>query len=553
MNRFLSPDFQIIIPMSGSSKRFFDAGYSIPKPLIKVEDRPIIAHVVEMFPGEKNFIFICNQDHLENKEWKMEETLKYYCPSGQIYGISPHKLGPVYAVLQAEHLIDPERPVIINYCDFSCYWHWKSFKKFVYDKNCSGAIPAYKGFHPHSLGNTNYAYMLESKGMVMDIREKKPYTDNRMEEFASSGTYYFSKGSTMLSSFHESIKEKRMVEKEYYVSLAYKSLLERKEPVAIYPLLHFMQWGTPEDLKEYKSWSRAFRQLIASSSSSSKVLDASIIPMAGLGKRFTDEGYSVPKPLISVSGKSMAVQAMNDLPPSKNKVFILRKDMTGYNEMKKDIKKVYSEAFIESIEGITEGQACTALLGLKALEKYNKKIDTVTFGTCDNGVLYNSEKFNHLMDNKKVDVIVWGVRNHLHAIRKPEMFSWIKEKEGVISKVSVKSPLKSPENDPIVIGTFTFIESENAYKCINNLIKRNGRVNGEYYLDSCINDAIEMGLGCYLFEVDSFISRGTPNDLKTFEYWQSCFHKWSSHPYCLKLDHRIPFDALKKLEKKYDS
>ena len=57
---------QIIIPMSGFGERFRQAGYSIPKPLIEIESKPIIAHVIDMFPGENDFIFICNQEHLNN-------------------------------------------------------------------------------------------------------------------------------------------------------------------------------------------------------------------------------------------------------------------------------------------------------------------------------------------------------------------------------------------------------------------------------------------------------------------------------------------------------
>ena len=52
---------QIIIPMSGFGKRFKTAGYKLPKPLIEVDGKPIIQHVVDMFPGEKNFFFICNR------------------------------------------------------------------------------------------------------------------------------------------------------------------------------------------------------------------------------------------------------------------------------------------------------------------------------------------------------------------------------------------------------------------------------------------------------------------------------------------------------------
>ena len=53
---------QIIIPMSGFGERFRAAGYSIPKPLIEVDGKTIIQHVVEMFPGENDITFICNKD-----------------------------------------------------------------------------------------------------------------------------------------------------------------------------------------------------------------------------------------------------------------------------------------------------------------------------------------------------------------------------------------------------------------------------------------------------------------------------------------------------------
>ena len=55
---------QIIIPMSGFGERFRRAGYTVPKPLIEIENKPIISHVIDMFPGDNEFIFICNQDHL---------------------------------------------------------------------------------------------------------------------------------------------------------------------------------------------------------------------------------------------------------------------------------------------------------------------------------------------------------------------------------------------------------------------------------------------------------------------------------------------------------
>ena len=40
---------QIIIPMSGFGEHFRRAGYAIPNPLIEVDNRPIIGHVIARF------------------------------------------------------------------------------------------------------------------------------------------------------------------------------------------------------------------------------------------------------------------------------------------------------------------------------------------------------------------------------------------------------------------------------------------------------------------------------------------------------------------------
>ena len=545
---------QIIIPMSGFGERFRRAGYDVPKPLIKIDGKPVIAHVIDMFPGEQEFIFICSQDHLSHPSYRMESILQKYCPTGRIIGIPAHKLGPIHAVRQVEHLIDLDRPVVVNYCDFACYWDWHHFKQFVAASKCSGAIPAYKGFHPHTLGSTNYAYMREANGWLKDIQEKQPYTSNRMEEYASSGTYYFASGRIMSDTFRMTLDQELNVDGEYYVSLAYKPLLAANQLVAVYPLQHFMQWGTPEDVAEYNGWSTAFRRLMAGESTVSTPRGSLVIPMAGLGQRFVNEAYSVAKPLILVSGKPMVTQATLDLPAAAHHVFVLRADMPGHQEISEELKRSYLEGVIQTIPGVTEGQACTALIGLCALEREIGSVPgPLTIGACDNGALYDAKAFKELVDNPEVDVIVWGVRGHANAVRHPEMYGWINAEDGRIRGVSVKTPLELPATDPIVLGTFTFRRSEDFRKVIDHLIARDGRVNGEFYIDSCINDAIELGLRCHLFEVDNFLSWGTPNDLRTFEYWQSCFHKWACHPYRLELDSRIPKEALPELEEHYQA
>ena len=135
---------QIVVPMSGLGQRFIDAGYSTIKPLIEIESKPIIQHVIERFSPDDDYIFICNKEHLKNT--LLEKVLLKLRPKAEIISIEKHKLGPVFAVSQAFNSIDMAIPTIVNYCDFSWRWDYKDFKDTVLNNKCDGCVIPYKGF-----------------------------------------------------------------------------------------------------------------------------------------------------------------------------------------------------------------------------------------------------------------------------------------------------------------------------------------------------------------------------------------------------------------------
>ena len=546
---------QIVIPMSGFGERFRAKGFNKPKPLIEIDGRSIISYVVDMFPNEHNLLFICNEDHLRQSSYEMEAHLKSICPSGKVIGIPSHKLGPIHAVNQVKNYLDLNQPVLINYCDFTCYWDWQHFENSVHDLEVDGAIPAYRGFHPHSLGSTNYAYMREANYRLQDIQEKQPFTNNRMQEFASSGTYYFKTADLMYRAFSWVVKNNAHVNHEYYISIAYQYLLKNNLDILVYPLQHFMQWGTPEDVEEYQEWSQVFRRMaLADIPITSKSKGSLIVPMAGLGKRFQDEGYLKTKPLIEVSGRSMVTTAIQSCPDAQQNMFVLRGDMPGVNEIQTELEQNFNNSQFHTLKELTEGQAITTLEGLKALLKNNKAVDEpITVAACDSAILYNHNQWDQLRDNNDWDVMVWGGLNHVNARRRPEMFGWIDydPQSLEILNVSVKQPIDHSLSHPIVIGMFTFRNADILQHCVEALVANNHRINNEFYLDSAVNEALQLGFHCKVFNVDHFISFGTPNDLKTFEYWQSCFSKWPAHPYELQLDRLIPEDKTALLKSKY--
>lgn len=530
----------IIIPMSGFGERFRRAGYTVPKPLIQVEGKPIIAHVIDLFPGETKFTFICNRDHLAAPAFRMREILEQLCPTGEIVGIEPHKLGPVNAVAKIAHRLDPDEPVIVNYCDFACYWDYPAFKAMVEQTACDGAIACYRGFHPHMLGSVNYAYVREQDGWIQDIQEKQPYTDRPMEEYASSGTYYFRSGALVQEYFARAMRPDLALNGEYYVSLAYKPMLEDNRRIAVFPVQHFMQWGTPEDLADYQGVSDIFRRLAIDEQTPARHDGAVMIPMAGLGSRFAREGYLAPKPLIPVSGRPMAAQAAADLPHAPQRIFILRRDLPEIDRITASLQQEFPDCRLVMLDAMTDGQARTCLMGLDSVDLTKP----LTIGACDSGVLYDSGAFDALMVDPATDVIVWGARDHPGAARHPHMYGWIAADGNRVTGVSVKTPLRDPSQDPIVIGAFTFKRAGDFAASAERLIARGGRVNDELYVDSCINDALALGLSVRLFEVDSYLCWGTPDDLRRYEYWQECFDKWNSHIYQREFDQDFRVPAL---------
>jgi len=261
------------------------------------------------------------------------------------------------------------------------------------------------------------------------------------------------------------------------------------------------------------------------------------VPMAGYGKRFAEAGYELPKPMIPVSGRPMAIQATLDLPDAPATRFVLRSDLAMLDALLARLRTSFVGVSTLLLDQGTEGQAITCKLGIADIDPEQP----LTIGACDNAMLYDVHKFEELMAPGGSDVLVWVVRGHADGRLRPENFGWVEaDAEGRITGVRVKQAPDDPTMDPMIVGAFTFRRAGDFDRACQALIDRDARVNGEFYVDSLIEDAVKMGLHCCIFEIDNYLGWGTPNDLKTFEYWQSCFHKWTSHPYRLERDRRVP-------------
>lgn len=519
----------IVIPMSGIGKRFLDAGYREPKPLIKVEGRPIIAHVVDMFPGETKFTFICNEEHLRDTD--MRKVLSGLVPNANILSIAPHKKGPVYAVSQVYHLIEDDEEVIVNYCDFGKDWEYSEFLKDVRTNKADGAISAYRGFHPHMLGTINYAFMREKDNWMLEIQEKKPFTEDRMSEYASDGTYYFRSGAIMKKYFDLTMQKDISLNGEYYASVVYNLLVQDGLKVRIFEISHMLQWGTPGELAEYNYWSDIFKGLSADALKNKNVPKKkriNLIPLAGRGSRFADKGYKDPKPLIQVDGEAMVVHAAKSLPPAEKNVFICLADHLKRYPLRETLQNAFPGCDVVSLDEVTEGQAITVSLGLKKEDgEY-----PLLIAASDNGMLYDWNRFEAIADDPKTDMIVFTFSGHPGSARNPKMYGWVRREGERAVGISVKVPIsENPIQDDAVVGAFYFRSAGLFMDILSEMKERNIRVNGEFYADSMAGIAVDRGLNVQVLRVDHYICWGTPDEYNTYQYWKEFFSKVSWHPY----------------------
>ena len=505
---------QLIIPMAGSGQRFVAAGYDTPKFLLPVDAMPVIEHVVGMFPSVETKL-ICNTSHLTHSD-KLAKL-------GKIVWIPPHKKGPVFTVNEAFDEIDDDRPVVVAYCDCAAFFDFSALLKHIESEDPDGCLLCHIGFHPHMLGSDHYAFCRTEGKRLLEIREKQPFTNNRSEEYASTGSYYFKNG-RMLKDYFQRIQKRPGLNGEHYVSLVYNPMVQDGLKVTIFEVDKMMQWGTPYDYEEYQNWSRFFfaRQHLFPEPLSETTL---IVPMAGKGSRFSRDGYYEPKPLIDVDGFPMFVRAVDCLPPINRKVFVILREHTVQFSLDQVIRVHFPDAKIVILDEVTEGQAITCQRAIEIARIPPEQ--PIMISSCDNGVHYNPTVFSKLIESD-FDAIVWSFRNNQTSRVKPDSYSWLAvDSEGKLNGCYVKHyPFSdSPLKHHAIIGTMYFRAARLFLDALQRNVDDNIRTKGEFYVDDLLQTMLNDRKKIRVFESSNFLCWGTPDDLKVYNYWKDYFFK----------------------------
>ncbi len=233
----------ILIPIAGSNQFFSESEYPYPKPLIEINDKTMIEHVISNFDSvkEKQFIFIvnskdCKKYHLDNV---LNLLTEHNC---KIVKIDGETKGAVCSAMMAIGYINNDNPLVIVNAD-------QLFDDDMNDiissfKNVDGGAVSFESIHPR----WSYA-RVDENNYIVETAEKRP-----LSKHAIAGFFYFKEGRYFIDSAMNMIKKDANVSGHYYIAPTLNEMVLNNKRLIVKTVDNdkYHTFYTPQKIQEYE-------------------------------------------------------------------------------------------------------------------------------------------------------------------------------------------------------------------------------------------------------------------------------------------------------------
>jgi HAD superfamily hydrolase (TIGR01509 family) len=234
-----------------------------------------------------------------------------------------------------------------------------------------------------------------------------------------------------------------------------------------------------------------------------------LIPLCGIGKRFTEAGYDKPKPLISIFNKTMIQHVLDSLRYSlDDKIFIIYHiSLDSYN-FSNFINEYYPNIYLIPITFRTSGAAETVRFGIDYILNNNLSIlKDILIIDCD--TIYN---VNIIKKLKRCDnnAVIYFEDKGCNPI-----YSYIQLKNDIICDIIEKEKISNHANT----GAYYFNDIVRLKESCIYIIENNIKFKNEYYMSCVIKYMLNKGDIFKGIKINRahYISLGTPNELTIFK------------------------------------
>jgi len=231
--------------------------------------------------------------------------------------------------------------------------------------------------------------------------------------------------------------------------------------------------------------------------------------MSGRGSRFAEAGYDLPKPLIPIGKSPMIEVVTRNITPNCEHRFIyicLEEHLVKY-DLEATLDRIAPGCAIVTVDHVTEGAACTVLLA----EKYVDNNDPLMIANSDQYVDIDINEY--IASIKDSDGLVMTMRAD------DPKWSYIKfDESGFVTMLREKEVI----SNEATVGIYNYKHGADFVRYAKQMIKKNIRVNNEFYVAPVYNEMIEGGMKIAYFNVgaedNGMHGLGIPADLDKFKH-----------------------------------
>ncbi|MDB6022022.1 MAG: glycosyl transferase family 2 [Pedosphaera sp.] len=241
-----------------------------------------------------------------------------------------------------------------------------------------------------------------------------------------------------------------------------------------------------------------------------------VIPMAGRGSRFTQAGFTTPKPLIPLGGRPLIQWIIENIRPRRAHRFIflcLAEHLQSHPEVPAELRRLCPGCEIVRVSAVTEGAACTVLLARQFIDS----ADPLMIANSDQLVELDINEYLAATDSPEVGGLImtfWS--DH------PKWSYCRLRPHGTVVEVVEKQVV----SNEATVGIYNFRQGHDYVRAAEAMIAANLRVNNEFYVAPTYNQLIKEGANILTMktgrEYDGMHGLGTPEDLEIFKKSRFC-------------------------------
>ncbi len=250
---------QIVVPAAGEGRRFAEAGYEVPKPLVLAAGLPMVVRAVRDLPPADRVVFVIRAEHV--RDFRIDRQLRRHFPECRLVAVEGLTEGQACTVRLAADELEPDWPVIVAACDNTHVYDRAKLAERMGDAATACLVWTYRGDTRVLAAPEQHGWVRVDGDRVLEVSCKKPISGSPLSDHAVSGFFSFRAAREMIEAIDRLVAADLRASDEFYLDTVPNLLVAEGAGVRVFEVEKYIGWGTPRDLADFEKWERYFADL----------------------------------------------------------------------------------------------------------------------------------------------------------------------------------------------------------------------------------------------------------------------------------------------------